>query len=322
MITESLLHFSEDERLFFNSILINVRTGNLSVEYNGSLKDAALLTKIFFGEHPELFYIDNCNISASSSMLSKKIIFHTLLKKYELDAYKKIFDQECRKILNKIIFCNKNDAQKILAVHDYFIKNVSYDVCGEKRFSHCAYGAIVEKCAVCEGIACAFSHLMHLINIKCSIVNGIADGQPHCWNIVELCGCSYIVDVTWDLQKNENYFSYDYFCIKDSDVCNRTIYNKNFYPVCNNNRYNYFNVMRCLAHSDVDFINSARSQIIKQGYLYIRQDFIKFRNEDQAIDYFYNLLKSDRKLSDYLLGSTVCNYNITMNTFKLHKVRR
>ena len=66
-----------------------------------------------------------------------------------------------------------------------------------------AYGALINRRAVCEGYARAFKYVLDELKIPCVIVCGIAenkDGQreSHAWNYVYLKGEWYAIDVTWD----------------------------------------------------------------------------------------------------------------------------
>ena len=49
---------------------------------------------------------------------------------------------------------------------------------------------------VCAGYSKAFKYLCDRVGIECKVVNGIAFGAPHVWNVVTLEGKNYIVDVT------------------------------------------------------------------------------------------------------------------------------
>ncbi len=58
-----------------------------------------------------------------------------------------------------------------------------------------AYGALVDHKAISDGYATAFKAVCDLLNIECDVVMGRLDGQPYYWNIVELGGDYYHIDV-------------------------------------------------------------------------------------------------------------------------------
>lgn len=88
------------------------------------------------------------------------------------------------------------------AIHDYLVRHIEYDLAvvgrTEPHASSTAYGALVLGKAVCGGYAEAFKLFMDLLGIECYVVVGSGDGIPHAWNMVELDGDYYHIDVTWD----------------------------------------------------------------------------------------------------------------------------
>ena len=61
-----------------------------------------------------------------------------------------------------------------------------------------AYGALVNKEAVCEGYAKAYKLLLNAMGIECDVVIN----AEHAWNVVQLEGKWYLVDVTNDDTNN------------------------------------------------------------------------------------------------------------------------
>jgi len=116
--------------------------------------------------------------------------------------------------VSKIVKANVKDsmstAEKIKILHDYLVYTVDYDVAGMNRFIQnggkdysvfdedvfTPEGALIDKVAVCEGYAEAFRLLLDEIGVKNIIVYGQAGGNNHAWNMVNLAGCWYHVDVT------------------------------------------------------------------------------------------------------------------------------
>lgn len=50
---------------------------------------------------------------------------------------------------------------------------------------------------VCQGYACAVQYLMKQLGMKCVIVSGTALGEAHAWNLFQMDGQYYYMDVTW-----------------------------------------------------------------------------------------------------------------------------
>ena len=104
-----------------------------------------------------------------------------------------------------------SDYDRILAVHDWLVKNVKYDTTLQK---HTVYDALVGKRSVCDGFALATYLLLNDIGIPCRMMTGKGNGQTHAWNIVYLAGKWYYMDTTWDANAYEQGVpskSHDYF---------------------------------------------------------------------------------------------------------------
>lgn len=102
-------------------------------------------------------------------------------------------------ILNKIITPEMSDIERIKAVHDWLVKNTTYEE-NYYELDDCRsfiYNLVYKKIALCQGYAVTFYVMMTELGIPCTIVSGYA-GELHAWNAVKLDGAWYYVDVTWD----------------------------------------------------------------------------------------------------------------------------
>ncbi len=90
--------------------------------------------------------------------------------------------------------------------HDWIVKNTVYasdlmepqaDMQGYE-YGFNIDGVFLQARAVCEGYSKAFKLLCDRAGIPCRTVYGVADGENHSWNYVELEGEWYLVDSTWD----------------------------------------------------------------------------------------------------------------------------
>ena len=96
-----------------------------------------------------------------------------------------------------------SDEDKVRLVHNYLIEKLDYDSTISKDNIYNIYGALINKCTVCEGYARSFKYLMDELNIPCLIacgtaINSSGENESHAWNYVQLNGNWYAVDVTWD----------------------------------------------------------------------------------------------------------------------------
>ena len=108
-------------------------------------------------------------------------------------------------VLSEIIEDGMDNYEKELAVHDWMIRNVTYDagalraIPKPSEHSEDPYGAIVNGSAICMGYTTAFHMFMGMLDIPCKIIHSTDyEGEEHAWNAVEIDGSWYYADVTWD----------------------------------------------------------------------------------------------------------------------------
>lgn len=120
---------------------------------------------------------------------------------------------------SQIITSDMDDFQKVVAIHDKIINEVSYDEQGNDE-SHSPAGAIIEKSAVCDGYSRLFYIMATLEDLK--VIHVTANNMVHAFNLVYIDGRWLIVDTTYDdpvtLDKGP-VLSYQYMLIdiEDSD---------------------------------------------------------------------------------------------------------
>ena len=110
------------------------------------------------------------------------------------------------------------------------------------------YGALVKKKPVCEGYARAYQYLLQKLGMEAIMVAGDCrpDGR-HAWNIINMEGNYYHMDVTWgdgsntDPNKSRENISFGYFGLTDQDILlSRTIDSTPVAPSCTAKDCNYF----------------------------------------------------------------------------------
>lgn len=135
---------------------------------------------------------------------------------YTTSTQEAAVDEAVNELLAEIITEDMSDYEKTVAIYDWVCANVEYDWEGLNnendvlKFS--AYGALIEKSAVCQGYANLVYRLMREADLDCRIITGSADTgdgnqEPHAWNIVKVGDYYYNLDATWDAGASEyNWF--------------------------------------------------------------------------------------------------------------------
>ena len=98
-------------------------------------------------------------------------------------------------------FVFMTEADQARAAHDYLIENVKYDYSLSDN-SYTAYGALVERKAVCQGYAFAYYEILVQLGIPCNVWIGTTSRGLHAWNFIKIDDRGYFVDVTWDDKDN------------------------------------------------------------------------------------------------------------------------
>lgn len=98
----------------------------------------------------------------------------------------------------------------VSAVNQYLCETVEYPASEPySAESHTIYGALVEKSAVCEGYAKTAQALFEMRGLNAIYVTGTCNnGVGHGWNLVQISGEWYQLDITWNDGAGEPYDEY------------------------------------------------------------------------------------------------------------------
>ncbi len=110
-----------------------------------------------------------------------------------------------------------SDFDKIMTIHDYMTLNYEYD----QSLKNHSITIMTTKTGVCESYARAFYHVMKKLGINCGYVTSVP--MKHAWNIIELDGKWYHIDLTWDdpiLAKADAYAqtNHTYALLSDKEI--------------------------------------------------------------------------------------------------------
>lgn len=281
-------------------------------------------------DHPEVFwlksdfeYIDNDD---STSLILSYSVQPDNSDPDRLKKAKEKFNRTVDKIIDGAPK-NATDYELELYVNDYLVNNCVYDkeaAESEKLIGHenDAYGALVEKKAVCEGYSRAFQLLCNRLGIDCINISGTADGESHAWNNVKLDGEWYEVDVTWNDTDGDTEFPiYDYFNLPSdkfseshstsplysetslSEYVNSDYYYNVFAPECTGTKYYYYSYSCVTVYdiNDSEEITNAFAQAAKDGEKYF--DFVI----DESLDFDTT---ADQIIYDGYLAEWIANANL------------
>lgn len=164
-----------------------------------STTDISLLPRVYqavINDHPEFFYLNG--YTYTRFMQQNEIKYITFSGRYLYEAEEVVRRQTAidRIVSEKMAELIGNDSyETVKAVYEYLILNTEYSMDAPDNQNICS--VFLGRKSVCNGYAKAAQYLLQSYGVPCIIVNGTASGNPHAWNIVEMYGEYYHMDVTW-----------------------------------------------------------------------------------------------------------------------------
>lgn len=194
-------------------------------EYDDAVRDIAVAYRAVLNDHAEIFWMPDTYIVSRKSNGGYKrqvrIAFEYTKngKSAKYPVTRKERDK-MRKQLNEVVSLVVKEARKLDGqfekekyFNDYICKNTTYG--SDERFINTSYGCLVNKHALCEGYSRAFKLLCNEVEIECDLIVGVAEGEGHMWNSVNIDGMHNYVDVSWNDRPD---FPYLYFNITEEQL--------------------------------------------------------------------------------------------------------
>jgi hypothetical protein len=118
-------------------------------------------------------------------------------------------------ILDSIITAGMNDEEKEKAIHDWVAANVAYD---ETLQEYSAWAALFLGYTVCQGYSLLTCRMLQESDVPVRIIN--SESMHHSWNMVNLCGYWYHLDVAWDdpVPDVPGRILYTYYNLSDQEI--------------------------------------------------------------------------------------------------------
>lgn len=195
-------------------------------------------SKLFFAEvvneNPDLFYVTGAAsfIFSSTKAISIKPVYNSAYTQQSVQTYNNAFNKAYSEAIPDSSGMSK--VQIARALHDYLAQHMRYD---ESLKKYDAYAAFVEGTAVCQGYSLAYGAMLKKAGIP--FVYAISDKMDHMWNVIQIDGKWYHVDVTWDdpLADRLGYVRYNNFLVSDTEISNQKHYDWIATQVCDSTTY-------------------------------------------------------------------------------------
>lgn len=309
----SMSSLNEIEKELYDNVLNDL--GNLKSRVPLEV-DSALLQRvlgIIRLEQLAYFHVSDRRIDVNEVTQEFEVVYEYRFTADEISSMNIASERAAREIMSNIT-SDMDDYDKLKYFHDYLVLNCENDT--ESPYSETIYGALVQKKALCEGYAKAFSYLCNLAGIENTIVTGKTK-VAHMWNMVKLGGNWYHVDVTWDNPDDAlhaeypDVILYQYFMVTDSVIeNNHTIWT---YPApppkANGRNENYFVREGADISSDEEFLTASQNAVLNAVRNHERSAMVKFATNDVYISVTSKLAPAD---FEPIIGRVRSDYGISI----------
>lgn len=242
-----------------------------------SLEEWTKIYGLVYMQEPRLFYMN--------AKLKVGKLFYLTKDAEAINEMQKSIDAVADKLVEEANG-KSTTFEKLKVFHDYLALNSTFELKDEiTNYNATIYNAFgsgePQGNIQCAGYAKAIQYLCDKAGITCMVVTGETDkGQSHAWNVVDVDGKWYNLDVTWDdpILSTPNYKNvrYNFFLVPDAKIHNishmhvseKKLSNGSYVkyftpPACTSEDQNYF-VKNGLVYSDFDSADKAlRAEIEK-----------------------------------------------------------
>lgn len=189
---------TEDQQRVYDEMLDAIMNMKESVRLSTSDRsDVRRCYNAICADYGEIFWVDHCayrEITLFGSPVALSFDVTYAYSPEEVAAYRAQMQPVIDEYLEQLGACG-NDYEKTEVLYNKLINDVAYDMGASNNQN--ILSVFLEKKTVCQGYACAAQFLLQQAGIPCVIITGMAQGQPHAWNMVRLDGDYYYMDVTW-----------------------------------------------------------------------------------------------------------------------------
>lgn len=207
-------------------------------------------------DNPQFFWLGNSYGYSYMGSTVTNVQMGYSRSKSEMERLNPQFEAAAASIIEKAL-AQDDLFDRVLVIHDAITEMTTYTASGPSYKSE-ADGPLLYGKALCEGYSKAFMYLCQSIGIQCVCVAGYGNGESHMWNMLQLDGEWYNMDVTWD-----DAGTYEYFCIPTSKMSVDHRY-ANFFqvPEATETKYSYSEVMGITEYTNV---NDAYNGLVQQA---------------------------------------------------------
>ncbi|MBR6451503.1 MAG: hypothetical protein IKS87_02250 [Lachnospiraceae bacterium] len=285
-----------------------------------STTDPDLLKHVFscvMLDHPEIFYVTGYSLTKyTRNNMIEEIAFsgkYTMSASEAMAMKAKVEATATECLLNAP---EGDDYEKVKYVYEWLIKRCNYVLDAENNQN--ILSVFVTTDTVCQGYAKAAQYLLNRLGVFCILCEGEAMGsEAHVWNIVQIDGEYYYLDVTWgdasytfnetdDAALMPPDINYEYMCVPYTEIAGTHLIQETVtLPACNSMRDNYY-VREGVYFTDVDEeqLKGAFAKAYDRG-----SDTVTLKcATDETFKEMERYLIDREHIFDFLRGNSKVNY--------------
>ena len=312
---------TDDQKKIYESIsnaVKNFETEFAVRDYVATDKDTfasevAVAILAFTNDHPEVFYLKS---QYSSYILSGLGGYIGYIKLNYTEENMDLVNEKLNKIKEKINEYTSDldgldDYEKELKIHDKLASTVTYSNLEDlPRAYHTIEGTLIDNIGVCDGFTKSLQVIYNQVGIDSIVVIGTLDNNPHAWNLVNLDGNWYNVDVTSSrsILDETGIINHAYFNLTNEAMKNFCSFdNIELLPETNSTDYNYYVHSNYVVSEDED-ISTRLNEIYND---FSDKNYIEFYLEGDVSEKISTVLVVLKQLeNNFLNGSKMYYYNI------------
>ncbi|MBO5221085.1 MAG: hypothetical protein J6C26_02100 [Clostridia bacterium] len=293
-----------------------------SAAFNKSITEEQLKTvwACYRNDYPQHFWLDSGFSYTSVGSEIRSLTFGYTMSKDQKTTAEAQLNAAVEQFLQGL-HGGMNQFKLEKAIHDRLVLSCTYTK--NATHIHDAYGALVEKKAVCEGYARAFQLLCRKVGIHALIAEGSAlnpaTNTPvgHAWNVVQINGDYYHLDSTWDdagEPAQEEAIHYAWFNVTTAQILEDHAIQLHGYelPLCTSEKENYFR--KTGKYLETLTVDGIRSQLKEKNGVYYAHIFIK--NQTNAANWISQNITAI--ISGLIRGG--CSYSVQTTGHGLYLV--
>jgi len=203
--------------MYLNNEILNMASEIDVSNFDLTEEKLAYIYNILAIHQLDISYTDSVSYSLNNGKIYK---LFPAYRHAEADLGRYLYDvnDNINEITSQIDRETMSDYEIVKTIHDYIIQNSRYV---DSITSDDLYNILLYKTAKCEGYSKLFTYICNKFDIETILVVG-STYETHMWNMVNLDGKWYHIDVTWDdLDSGVDEVAYDYF-LKSDDLIFKT----------------------------------------------------------------------------------------------------